>query len=148
MKQKSDLETQFWELLIQLQLDEIFQREFEFHPSRKWRFDFADEANKVAVEMEGGTFGYWLRLKNGKRVWRRQGDHNTGTGYKEDTHKYNSAVCLGWRVLRYTNIKDAQDHFIQDYAAIVTGNWQNNYGKDNPLDGTDSGIGQDLPLFG
>lgn len=59
------------------------EREYRFHPTRKWRFDFAWPALKVAVEIEG------------------RGRHQTFTGYAADCHKYNEAVALGWRVLRF-----------------------------------------------
>jgi very-short-patch-repair endonuclease len=61
--------------------------EFKFHPMRKWRFDFAWPEKRVAVEIEGG-------------VWTR-GRHTRGSGYIGDMEKYNSAVEMGWRVLRY-----------------------------------------------
>ena len=62
--------------------------EYRFHPTRKWRFDFAWEASKVALEIEGGA---WII-----------GRHNRAQGFLDDLHKYNAAVILGWRVLRYT----------------------------------------------
>ena len=31
-------------------------REYKFHPTRKWRFDFAHVATKTAIEIEGGTW--------------------------------------------------------------------------------------------
>ena len=64
------------------------EREFRFHPTRKWRFDFAYPALLVAVECEGG-------------VW-AMGRHNRGSGFTEDCAKYNQAAILGWRVLRFT----------------------------------------------
>jgi very-short-patch-repair endonuclease len=66
----------------------IPETEFCFHPVRKWRFDFAWPEQKIAVEVEGlsNTFSR----------------HSTISGYREDCHKYNAAVSLGWKVLRYT----------------------------------------------
>jgi len=64
-----------------------FKQEFKFHPDRKWRFDFAWPEEKIAIEVEGGLFS--------------QGRHTRGRGYIGDMQKYNAAVCLGWRVLRY-----------------------------------------------
>lgn len=64
------------------------QREHCFHPERRWRFDFAFPAQKVAAECEGGT---WTR-----------GRHTRGAGYEADLEKYNAAALLGWLVLRFT----------------------------------------------
>jgi very-short-patch-repair endonuclease len=62
--------------------------EYAFHPTRRWRFDLAWPEIKLAAEIEGGV---WVG-----------GRHNTGSGYTEDCIKYNEAVLLGWRVLRFT----------------------------------------------
>ena len=64
------------------------EREYRFHPARKWRFDFAWPAQRVAVEIEGG-------LWNGGR-------HGTALGMLADMEKYNAAACLGWLVLRFS----------------------------------------------
>lgn len=62
--------------------------EVRFAPPRRWRFDYAFQPQKVAVEIEGGAF--------------TRGRHTRGTGFINDMEKYNTAVCLGWRVLRFT----------------------------------------------
>jgi very-short-patch-repair endonuclease len=62
-------------------------REFKFHPARRWRFDFCWPARMLAVEIEGG-------------VW-SGGRHTRGKGFTDDCTKYNQAVLLGWRVLRF-----------------------------------------------
>ena len=69
--------------------------EYKFHPERRWRFDHAYVSLKVAVEYEGG-------------IW-TGGRHNRGIGYKKDCEKYNAAVKLGWRVLRYTVSHELQE---------------------------------------
>jgi hypothetical protein len=63
-------------------------REYHFHPSRDWRFDFAFPERLVAVEIEGATFA--------------GGRHSRGAGFRDDCHKYNAAAGLGWRVFRFT----------------------------------------------
>lgn len=65
------------------------EREFYFAKPRMFRFDFAFPDRKLAVEIEGGTFYGKSR-------------HGSGPGYEKDCEKYNLAVKLGWRVLRYT----------------------------------------------
>ncbi len=62
--------------------------EFRFHPTRKWRFDFAWPEHKVAMEIEGAV---WVR-----------GRHTRGSGFVKDMEKYNAAASLGWRVFRFT----------------------------------------------
>jgi len=64
-------------------------REWKFHDTRKWRFDFAWPDRKLAVELEGGI---WIN-----------GAHNRGLHFTSDCEKYNAAALLGWTVLRYTS---------------------------------------------
>ncbi|MAF80093.1 hypothetical protein CL629_03385 [bacterium] len=61
-------------------------REYRFHPTRKWRFDFAWVEEKIAVEVEGG-------------IW-NSGRHSRGYGMEADMEKYNEATSLGWKVFR------------------------------------------------
>lgn len=63
-------------------------KEFQFHETRKWRFDFAWPEEKLALEIEGG-------------VWTR-GRHTRGQGFINDLEKYNTATMMGWRILRIT----------------------------------------------
>lgn len=60
--------------------------ELRFHPKRRWRFDFAWPAHRIALEVEGG-------------VW-TGGRHTSSSGFLKDMEKYNAAALLGWRVLR------------------------------------------------
>jgi very-short-patch-repair endonuclease len=65
-----------------------FVTQFCFAPPRRWRFDVAYPAHKLAIELEGGT---WIN-----------GFHNSGAGYEKDAIKYNTAAVMGWTVLRFT----------------------------------------------
>lgn len=63
--------------------------EFQFHPSRKWRFDFAfTESPLLAIEVQGG-------------IW-TQGRHGRGSGLVKEHEKLNAASVLGWRILYCT----------------------------------------------
>ena len=63
-------------------------------PERRWYFDFAWPKHMLAVEIEGGVYN--------------RGRHVRGKGYTDDCTKYNAALLLGWRVLRFTcmHVKD------------------------------------------
>lgn len=63
--------------------------EFQFHPTRKWKFDFCWIEKRIALESEGGLFS-------------ARGGHRTYTGIKRDMEKYNAAAKLGYRVFRFT----------------------------------------------
>ncbi|MGN6555625.1 MAG: hypothetical protein ACTHLW_18105 [Verrucomicrobiota bacterium] len=63
--------------------------EHRFHPTRRWKFDYAHPPTKVAVEIEGG-------------IW-SGGRHTRGDGFQEDCDKYNTATLMGWRVFRLTS---------------------------------------------
>lgn len=69
------------------------EAEFSFHPQRRWRFDFAWEAQHVALEIEGNV---WASVNGTKSR------HFHGKGILADMDKYNSAAILGWFVLRVT----------------------------------------------
>ena len=70
--------------------------ELLFHPKRKWRFDYAWEEQKLALEVHGG-------IHSGGR-------HTRGKGFVEYRAKMNEATLLGWTVLEVTpeHIKSGQ----------------------------------------
>lgn len=82
----TELERAMQTTLRQVNID-MPEAEYEFHPSRKWRFDFADPENKIAIECEGGVY--------------TRGRHTRGSGFVGDMEKYNEAARLGWKVFRF-----------------------------------------------
>ncbi len=68
-----------------------FQREFVFHPTRKWRLDAADPETLVGVEYDGF-------------VGASQGYANVGhtsiNSMKRDAEKANEAALHGWILIR------------------------------------------------
>jgi len=66
------------------------EREFVFHPIRKFRLDFAWPERRIGVEVQG--------LGRGGRM----GGHQTAAGMRRDCEKTNLADAMGWRVLLFT----------------------------------------------
>jgi very-short-patch-repair endonuclease len=64
-------------------------RQYRFHETRNFAFDFAWPEYKVAVEIEGGLFSRFSR-------------HRSSVGYHNDCDKYNEATRLGWKLIRFT----------------------------------------------
>lgn len=66
--------------------------EHRFHEVRRWRFDFAVPALKLAVEYDGhGATGGAGHV----------GGHGSLSGMAGDAEKFNTAQAEGWRVLRF-----------------------------------------------
>jgi len=87
------------ELTLEAQLSQAgipFEREYRFHPERKWRADFrcrvashvVDGLDWVLVEIDGGAY------VNGR--------HSRGAGVEADAEKQSAAAILGYRVIRAT----------------------------------------------
>ena len=62
------------------------EKEFVFHPGRRWRADFAHIPSRTLIEIEGGI---WIH-----------GRHNRAEGFLADIEKYFEAALAGWTVLR------------------------------------------------
>lgn len=76
-------------LAFQLKAAKIkYEREYRFHPTRKFRFDFAFPGARLAAEIDGG-------------IW-SGGRHVRGSGVESDCTKQNLATLAGWRLLRFT----------------------------------------------
>ena len=79
----SDLERNFhqaWKRTTKLNL----VAQHQFHPKRKWRFDFAHVQTRTAIEIQG---------------WGR--GHNSYKGMHNDYMKHNEAVRHGWVILYF-----------------------------------------------
>lgn len=63
--------------------------EYEFHPDRKFRFDYCIPSIKVGIEIHGGAY---------LRGSVRHGAHHTPVGRKRDMIKMREANALGWIV--------------------------------------------------
>lgn len=80
-------------------------REFRFHATRKFRFDFAFPARKLAIEIEGGLFV--------------NGGHSRGAAYEKNLEKYNTAAKMGWTVLRYSTDMVLAGTAISDVLEVI-----------------------------
>ena len=81
------------------------EREYRFHPDRRWRFDICYPDHKLGIECEGGTFS--------------GGRHVRGAGFAEDCVKYNWASLLGYTVLRYTGAMIRSGEAAREIAAAL-----------------------------
>ena len=84
-KPPSRLENRF-ELLWRALDGPPLEKEFRFHPTRRWRADFAHILSRTLIEIEGGIY--------------INGRHNRGAGFAADLEKYLEASLAGWRVIR------------------------------------------------
>ena len=85
----SKLEAKFQRLWWALDGPKL-EREVKFHPTRKWRLDFAEMqmGKKVGIEISGGI---WVKSK-----------HSSGTGIMRDAEKNREAIFMGWDVFTLT----------------------------------------------
>lgn len=74
-----------------------YTRELKFHPTRKWRLDFAIEHLKIGIEIDGIT-----RYGKNRDGSMKLGRHQTAKGVENDCEKYSEAMLLGWTVYRCT----------------------------------------------
>jgi very-short-patch-repair endonuclease len=82
----SKLEEDFLWMLKAEGLPRPDEREFKFHPDRRWRVDFVYPSIMLAVEIEGGE---WIN-----------GRHNRALA--KDAEKYNELTLAGYKLLRFT----------------------------------------------
>lgn len=97
MKRKaSEASILLWDQIQELQYglakDWFAGKEYQFYPTRRWRFDFAiwrkmGKPPKIGIEIDGGG---WIN-----------GRHNTGSGSAKDREKFNYAAKERWLVLKF-----------------------------------------------
>ncbi len=85
--------------------------EYKFHPTRKWRVDFAWSDINLAIEIEGG-------------IWTSHSRHTRGSGFSKDMAKYNALTELGWNLLRYEPNKIDYEQIKRVILAIYSQKYQ------------------------
>lgn len=81
--------------------------EYQIIPTRKFRWDGAWPKQKVAIEVQGGTWS--------------GGSHGRGSGITRDCQKNNLAVAAGWRVFYVTTdmLRDDPITFIEQIKQVL-----------------------------
>ncbi len=83
-----------------------FEREFRFHPVRKWRADFLVEGNLI-VEVDGATRG-------------NPGRHQRVDGVDYDCERQAEALCQGYAYMR-VSARMARDGRALEYIERLLG---------------------------
>jgi very-short-patch-repair endonuclease len=83
------------------------EREYRFHPVRRWRADFAHLPSRTLIEIEGGIYV--------------QGRHNRPAGFAADLEKYLEAGLAGWRVIRLGPNELTSDHIARLIRLVQAG---------------------------
>ena len=69
-----------------------FETEYRFHETRRWRFDYAWPDQRVALELQGVSYG----------SYRTPTRHQRGEQMEKDYEKALTAMSMGWRVVFLT----------------------------------------------
>lgn len=72
--------------IIEKEYGKKVEKEYKFHPKRRWKFDYCILEDKIVIEVEGA-------------VW-ANGRHTRGSGFVKDMEKYNTATAMGYKVIR------------------------------------------------
>jgi hypothetical protein len=101
MTTKSKLEQELLEFLIDQGIPPTATN-MPISQDRGWICDMVWWAQRIALEVEGGTFS--------------GGRHTRGKGYAQDCEKYNALQLNGWIVLRYTttHLSKSKRHCVAD----------------------------------
>jgi hypothetical protein len=91
-----------------------FEPEVRFHPVRRWRWDWALENTKIAVEISGDIWAYKNKGHSGG---------HQGVGQLRDFAKMNAGQILGWVVLQFTpqQMKNGEAAFVIRDALLARG---------------------------
>lgn len=89
-KNKKKPQNDFFCALVRSDLKLEIVKELRFHPTRRWRFDYAIPEYKIAIECDGGVW-----MKGG-------GAHSRPQNILRDMEKLTQASLLGWTVIRRT----------------------------------------------
>jgi len=112
IKKESSLELLFLKQITDNDVLPLPDREYQFHPTRKWKIDFCWPRLKLAVEIEGG-------------LW-RHGRHNTPLGYIKDMEKYNEITRMGYKLFRFSGEAVKNESAINFIKEIIL---NNHYGE-------------------
>lgn len=104
---QSRLEEEFIKLWEKLYPKVKLLREKRIINNRRFAFDFIHLPSKVAIEINGGTWG------------RRRTGHSTGMGIARDYEKNNLAVSQGWAVFWLDAKMIDEENLILIYQAIA-----------------------------
>lgn len=88
----SALEQTFAQAIVQCPEASVlagFKRNYRFHESRRWEWDFAWVERRLAVELQGGQ-------------WQRGRHTRGGKAYQNELEKHRAAVMSDWWCLCYT----------------------------------------------
>lgn len=86
----ADLEGEFLRAWLKRNPHKAPQRQYKWHPKRRFRADFAFVEKRVLVEIMGTR-----SIKSA---------HTTVTGYHSDCLRMAEAVILGWRILYFDSV--------------------------------------------
>lgn len=69
--------------------------EYKFHPTRRWRIDYACLSHKIAIEVNGGNFVF--------------GRHSNPIQLAKEYEKRANAAALGWVMVECTPVTNKLD---------------------------------------
>lgn len=102
MFRKSKLEKDFENLWTELYPEIILEAEVKIIPARKFRFDYVQKDTKVAIEINGGTWG--------------KGGHSSGKGLERDYTKLNLAQEIGYTVFQLST-----NMITKEWLSVISG---------------------------